>query len=714
MSDQKNNLDWSSFLGLHDLAWEDLPKVWMDAPFLGNGMLGTMIFQTGENIIRWNVGRGDVQDHRLDGDLKNTDMKNSQMVNTSRLPIGYFELQTEGVISGGDMHLNLWNAEAQGSIETDKGHIRWRTIVHAEKMLILTEIQPDTGEKNCKWVWVPEGADSPRAKMRNETSYTPNPSAIKEEFKGVQLCRQPLLCGAETCTGWNETVKEDGRTLLISVDHKMVADGAKDEVLRALNEGKSLGDKELFSTHREWWHQYYPKSFVSISDTFWEGFYWVQMYKLASATRADRMLIDNQGPWLQPTPWPGAWWDLNVQLTYWPTYTSNRLDLGDSLNRSLFQNAHHLVENVDPKYRHDSAAIGCASGQDLIAPVEPPEGKNNVMMGLLLWALHNSWLHYRRTMDDQTLRDDLYPLLKRAVSYYFHFITKDEEGLLHLPSTWSPEYKTRPGMNIAMGPDCNFDLSLLRWGLKTLIEICDRLEVKDSLLDQWQDALDHLAPFPCDENGYMIGAGIPFDTKHRHYSHLLMAYPLYLVNADQEGSEKIVMKSLKHWQSFGAAHGYSCTGASSIASAFGKGDDALMYLNNLKAHISPTTMYAEHTCWPVIETPLSGAQAIHDMLLQSWGSTIRVFPALPQDWDKAIFHDLLAEGSFLVSASYSNKKTNWIKIKSLAGEPCQLKHKFPNDQVIRCDPKTEVRIISDDLIEIDLERDSEVRLWVKD
>ena len=41
-------------------------------------------------------------------------------------------------------------------------------------------------------------------------------------------------------------------------------------------------------------------------------------------------------------------------------------------------------------------------------------------------------------------------------------------------------------------------------------------------------------------------------------------------------------------------------------------------------HINVTTMYDEG--WPVLETPFSAAQAIHEMLLQSWGEAIHVFP----------------------------------------------------------------------------------------
>lgn len=127
-----------------------------------------------------------------------------------------------------------------------------------------------------------------------------------------------------------------------------------------------------------------------------------------------------------------------------------------------------------------------------------------------------------------------------------------------------------------------------------------------------------------DENGLLIGKDMPYAFSHRHYSHLLAIYPLYLLNTEQPGAVDTIEKSLAFWQSKPKAlQGYSCTGASSISSAIGKGNDALSYLNKLFGKfLSPTTMYKE--AGPVIETPLSGAQCIHDMLIQSWGGKIRI------------------------------------------------------------------------------------------
>ena len=41
----------------------------------------------------------------------------------------------------------------------------------------------------------------------------------------------------------------------------------------------------------------------------------------------------------------------------------------------------------------------------------------------------------------------------------------------------------------------------------------------------------------------MIGKGLPYTRSHRHYSHLLMFYPLYLLKADQTGSRELMERS---------------------------------------------------------------------------------------------------------------------------------------------------------------------------
>jgi len=309
---------------------------------------------------------------------------------------------------------------------------------------------------------------------------------------------------------------------------------------------------------------------------------------------------------------------------------------------------------------------------DMIWNRIPSQWYEAPFLGNLLWACHNYWLHCRYSMDERRTEKKFYPLLQRCVNYYLHFLTKDKIGRLHIPKTMSPEY------TFERDPDTNYDLALLKWGLQTIIELSGRYKIKEPRLGEYKQTLKALTDYPQDENGMMIAAGVPFANGHRHFSHLLMFYPLYLLNSDTAGAKELAMKSVKHWHSLGHRKGYSWTGGSLIASSFGLGNESLEYLNGLKSFIQPNTLYKESG--PVIETPLSAAQSIQNMLLQSWGGVIRVFPAIPDKWQNVTISNLRTEGAFLVSAIRNNGKTGFICIKSLAGEPCLLKCDIANPE----------------------------------
>jgi hypothetical protein len=77
---------------------------------------------------------------------------------------------------------------------------------------------------------------------------------------------------------------------------------------------------------------------------------------------------------------------------------------------------------------------------------------------------------------------------------------------------------------------------------------------------------------------------------------------------------------------------------------------------------------------PVIETPLSAVQSLHDRVCQSWGGVVRVFPALPAAWKDLAVHDFRTQGAFLLSAVRQGGTTRWVRLASEAGAPCVVRH----------------------------------------
>src|SRR5437773_1375994 len=269
-------------------------------------------------------------------------------------------------------------------------------------------------------------------------------------------------------------------------------------------------------------------------------------------------------------------------------------------------------------------------------------------------------------MDDRLLRERVYPLLKLAIGNYLAYVERGDDGRWHLPPTHSPE--------LATVSDANYDLALLKWGLETLIASAERFGPAEPLLPRWRDVLANLAPFPTDSAGLMVGRGRPWQQSHRHYSHLLAIYPLRLITPDRPDERALIETSLATWErDISLFRGYSFTGGAAMHALLGHGDVAVTRLNqylDAPRYMEPNTFYAE--AGPVIETPLSAAASIQELFLQDWGGALRVFPAVPGAWSDAAFDRLRADGAFLVSAVRRGGRTAWVRIESLAGQPCRL------------------------------------------
>ncbi|MGW2718849.1 glycosyl hydrolase family 95 catalytic domain-containing protein [Streptomyces sp. NPDC001492] len=694
----RNRMDsddaWAGFLRGQDLVWHRLPTVWYEGPFLGDGRLGSMVYREPDaNSIRFTVQHGEVQDHRPEF---------GSGWGTARLPVGHLTLDPAGTITSVDWRLSLWNAELTGTVTTDKGTLTLSALIHDG---ILAARVTAAGEEQVRWTFHPEEAISPRkVQEAPPAGYVANPPWTTRTTGDVEQVLQPLAGGGQTATAH----RRSGDTLLLSVAHSHPSDTRAGEVsLRKIQRAGSYG--ELRSQHTRWWHAFYRKSFVSIPDQRLQSFHWIQLYKVASASRAGGPVMATSGPWLEPTPWPAVWWNLNVQLEYWLIHGSNHLEL-DSLVSTLRQSQEQLTANVPSAYRPDSAGVGRSS--DMFANRSVGTPGTGAEVGDLTWALHNAWLSYRHTMDEALLRDTIHPLLRRTVNYYWHFLQPGDDGRLHLPSTLSPEYPVVPPR------DTNYDLALIRWGCATLLDATARLGIDDPLKERWQEILARLTPYPVDENGFMIGAETPYAQSHRHYSHLLMVYPLYLVNWDQPDQRELIEKTVVRWHALTGAHrGYSYTGAASMYAMMGRGDTALTYL---KKFFDPTTRYpcranTHYTeAGPVIETPLSASQSLHDMLCQSWGGVVRVFPAVPSSWPDVTLHDFRTQGAFLVSAVRTKGVTRFVRVRSLAGEPLELRHGLPEGRltaVLDDGSPAHTRTASDGTLAVDLPKGREVLLY---
>ncbi|WJV50432.1 glycosyl hydrolase family 95 catalytic domain-containing protein [Streptomyces flavofungini] len=639
------------------MVWRRLPGGWQEGPFLGNGFLAAHLYaKPGEgNVLRIMVNHSYVQDQRGQWEAA---------IGYSRLGVGYLTLTLAGTITGVDWRLDLDNAELTGTITTARGSVRFTALILSQEDVLLVSSEPSAGEETAAWGFTALPSHTTRT-TRVPPDYTANP----DPTTAPGIVEQPLRAGGGYTTAWREVRSGTKRLLAATIAYGHPRSTGREEAERTVARALDGSPAAAIARHRDWWHAFYRRSFVSVPDKKVQRFYWIQLYKLACATRSHGPVTPVFGPWFPETGnnWTSIWWNTNVQVTYPIANGSNHREL-DAVTPAFAKFHENLESNIQPGLRDGETYALCHPGDWKLRSgpryVGVPGTSPNDHTGNLTWALHNAWVTYRHHMDDDVLRHVIRPVLTKAVNYYARHLTEGSDGRLHLPETRSPEY--------ANAADCTYDLSLLRWGVTTLLDSARRLRVSDPHEKRWRDIRHRLVPYHENENGVMIGAGVPLAESHRHYSHLLWLYPL---------QEKLDRRTFDHWAGRQDRwHGYSYAAAASMETLFGKPEEALRHLRFFldgnvtdKCAMTPNTMYREGSNF-ALESPISAGQSLLDMLTQSHGGVLKVFPAVSRTWADASLQRVRTQGAFLVDASRRGGRTEWIRVESEAGEPLRLRH----------------------------------------
>jgi hypothetical protein len=667
----QEEINWPEFIGRHDLVWEETPRQWNEGGFTGNGQLGMMVYATlADNRLDFHLGRADVTDHRgaLDRKTSFGMPGKNVMFDYPRLDLGRMALRPSGKIKSVTMRQELWNAELHGTIETDLGKLQFRALTPRDEMVQVidvssTEKNPDGTPAPWRWEFLPGNPDSPRYQAYPDKApdYEHNPRPEFKTLDGIPVLEQPLLAGGDYATAWKEvSLGQEASRLFVTTANEIPSAGSSAPVaVETVRRASTMNMGELLSAHREWWHGFYQKSFLSIPDPRLESFYWIQLHKFAAAARESGPVVDLHGPWFRVNQWPGVWWNLNVQQTYWLPVLANHPDLAST-----------LIDEMDRYWEPLINTLGSGAHRGDVA-----------------WVLHNYWLHYRHAGDWNALAEKWQPMALQMLEKYRGAMELEADGRLHLKPMGSPEFK-----GFQPFKDTNYNLALIRWLAASLKTLSDRTGAGAAEARDWSEIAAKLIDPPVDANGLMIGSTQSFDESHRHFSHIIGFYPLFVLDADDPATHRLLTQSIQHWLTIRNPDGkqdhcgFTLAVAASKKAALGKGDEALGFLDDLLNNrilkqktygasqlLSNTFNVESRGKNPTIETPFAGASATIELLLQSWGNKVRVFPAVPTGWKQASFRDLRAQGAFLVSAAREEGKTAWVSIESLAGEPLVLK-----------------------------------------
>jgi alpha-L-fucosidase 2 len=686
----------------HGLCLEAPDDEWVDGVPLGNGLLGVMAWGNGEPL-RLSLDRTDLWDLTEVSEFASEDYSFSHMRRwhaegrvsdlnrlyeepyerpaPTRIPAGRLELALARVER---IELDVARALARGTLANGG---EFRLFVSAVKNVALIEIIGAPVDASRLDLRAPAFAADPDVSSLGRLGYPrPERHAGPERLGFEQVVAGHQRYAVEV--GWRAG---DGRTLIAisiasSADGDAPAEVARSRVMRAIERGFQA---EL-AAHGAWWSGYWRRSSLRVPNARLERLWHRELYKFGSAARRGAPPIALQGPWTLDDgslpPWKGDYHhDLNTELCYWPAYASNHLDEAAGFVDWLWDTRAECRAWTERFF--GLPGLNVPMSADI---------KNRQLGGwrqythsstTSAWLAQHFYLHYRYTKDRYFLRERAYPYLA-DVSTFLEAITRerDAKGRRTLPLSASPEiYDNKP--QAWFRTITNYDNALIRFAFKATAELAEELG-HDAEAARFRSLVRELPELALSEDHrLLIAKGRPLTRSHRHHSHLLALHPLGLLDpASDHRARRIANASLAEIERLGTSAwtGYSFAWIVSLWARNGDGRRAERALEIFdRAFVSRSGLhvngdyqrlgYSDVSDRPMtLEGNFAAAEGLQQMLLQSHGGVIRVFPAVPDTWSELSFETLRAEGAFLVTAERTGGRVSRLCIESEAEGLCRV------------------------------------------
>jgi len=684
-----------------NLQFDSLAKHWDEGIPLGNGWLGALIWQK-ENNIRISLDRIDLWDDRpmpeidklrfkwvadqvrkgqYDTVQKTGDEPYEKYAAPTKIPGAAleFDLRKFGKVMSNELDIKT----ALSVIKFENG-IVFNNYIHAIKQVGYFGFE-NCVEEIVPVIKIPPYHSGGKGKTGNSVEGQGLERLGYKEgtiTKGKNFLRyhQPTWNGNyyEVLVQWTKISNNVIGQWTITRNNKAV--------LPAIN--FALKEPTGWDTHIAWWNDYWSRSSVSVPDTILNKQYYLEMYKFGSVARSYTPPISLQAIWTADNgnlpPWKGdLHHDLNTELSYWPGYTGNHLDLTASFTNWLWK-----VRPENKKWTKQYFGVNGLNVPGVTTISGKPMGgwiQYSMSPTTAAWMAQHFYWQWKYSMEEKFLNERCRPYFDDVMNYIKKIRVKDNTGQQYqLPLSSTPEYNDN-SIKAWFPKFTNYDLSLVKNLQREYNDVMDKASTINILLD------GKLYPaFDVNETGLTIAPTQNLEKSHRHHAHLMAIYPLELLNMDVAEEKDIINKSLRWLEKKGTREwcGYSFSWAACLYAKAKEGDNAAkmlrIFADNFVSinsfHLNGDQrggQYSNFTYRPfTLEGNFAFAQGIHEMLLQSNYGCIEIFPAIPATWENVSFKTLRTEGAFLVSAIKKNGNIVEVVISSEAGGLMQLKLPF--------------------------------------
>ena len=469
-----------------------------------------------------------------------------------------------------------------------------------------------------------------------------------------------------------------------------------DAACRLARETVASDPASLVARHEADWQQFWSASGVELGDRFFQDAWYRNLYYLRCFCRAGTaMPITLYAGLANDRPgWHGApTLDYNIEQVFWPMFVCNQVDLMEPYVHYLAAFAPRGRWLAQETYGVNGLfyPVNIFGPEHLVAP-EAAKSRNHRQicyvpwsygLGLTGWGLQNLWLRYKY-QPDRAYLESVYPLLRDGAEFYANVLElchDDGRGKAEIGPSYNPEH----------GPFGTFnnpvDIAYFRFLFGAAAEAARLLDRDPKAAERWLRLRARVPDYettPLD--GQPIVANWKGATADSVQVHNVAVPTVPIFPADQvtwfsPPEEKALFERTLRWLKHNGNNSHIMV---NVARARFSLPEAY---TETRAHFSNiVTSNGLYAGWPghgyYLAESWAFAGLTAELLLQSVGDIIRVFPAWPQEQD-AKFANLRAQGGFLVSAEQRGGRVVKLEIVSTVGGKLRLLNPWTGQLVER-------------------------------
>ena len=444
-------------------------------------------------------------------------------------------------------------------------------------------------------------------------------------------------------------------------------------------------------------------------------------YALIASSRSGSLPANLQGTWntYNTSPWgSGYWHNLNVQMNYWPAFTTNLAETFEAYveyNDAFLQAAMDKADQDIAENNPDDYGKDGGNGWTIGISTFPNRLAAGASAGHLGFTTMMYWDYYNYTKDPEIL-EQVYKILIEAARYITKCVELDENGEYLIQNCDSPEvhvngiwYYTN-GTTYAQTFAYLNNYNALEIAKELGVDFTDTTHKDYAIIQTVLEQLDKYNPIKIGLSGQIkefreedFYSSIGDDPNHRHLSMLVGLYPGNIINSSTPAwldASEVSLKGRELSNSTGWAYAHK-------TALYARAKDGNAARENVDALLGDTypNFFTEHWGFYQADANYGITAGMAEMLLQSNSGYIDILPALPDNWATGSYTGLVAAGNFEVSAAWENGLAKTFNITSKSGGTASVYYpSITNARVVDSDGnEVNYTVSGDNLISFDTE-----------